>query len=67
MLKKLNSFLNLKKNCNSINHKKNRTNLLLLNEHGEKFLKLIEKDGYCISDIEFLLKNGVDIEWFDEI
>ena len=30
-------------------------------------MKLIEKDGYCISDIEFLLKNGVDIEWFDEI
>ena len=67
MLKKLNSFLNLKKRTaiQSIIRKSYKPSSL--NEHGEKFLKLIEKDGYCISDIEFLLKNGVDIEWFDEI
>ena len=67
MLKKLNSFVNLKKRTaiQSIIKKSHKPSYL--NDHGEKLLKLIEKDGFCISDIQSLLNNGVDIEWFYEI
>lgn len=67
MLKKLNSFVNLKKRVFVQSILKKYHKSANLDNEGKRILNFIENEGFYRSNINFLSEKGVNIDWFKEI